>query len=91
MSRLDSAIGTLTTEQAFAHRLAMYRAAVQAGFYTDWDGTSDALDPEPLAWLAAAAEGTLATEFPFTPEELERLTRCAEAIKAGAYADDRAA
>jgi hypothetical protein len=94
MSRLDSAPGTLTTtttEQAFTHRLAIYRAAVQAGFYTDWDGTTDALDPEPLAWLAAASDGAGSTEFPFTPDELDRLRRCAEAVQAGSYPDDRAA
>jgi hypothetical protein len=90
MSRLDSAPGTLTTptEQAFADRLAIYRAAVQAGFYTDWDGSTDALDPEPLAWLAAAAAGAAPATFPFTSDELDRLRRCADAVKAGYYSDD---
>jgi hypothetical protein len=92
MSRLDSAPGTLTTptEQAFADRLAIYRAAVQAGFYTDWDGSTDALDPEPLAGLAAAAASPAPTAFRFTPDELERLRRCREAVKAGYYRDDLA-
>jgi hypothetical protein len=65
------------TKQELA-RLAAYRSAVAAGFYTDWDGSADSLDTEVLAYF----------ERPFTAEERERLERCRAALAAGAYRDD---
>jgi hypothetical protein len=40
---------TFTTTEL--ERLAAYRAAVAAGFYSDWDGSAASTDTAVLAWL----------------------------------------
>lgn len=74
--------GTFTTAELA--RLAAYRAAVAAGFYTDWDGSAASTDMETLAWLTE-------TEYLFTAEERQRLDRLRMELQAGQYADDRPA
>jgi hypothetical protein len=71
--------GTFTTQELA--RLAVYRAAVAAGFYTDWDGSAAATDTEELAWLGGS-------EYPFTADERERLDRLRTDLREGRYADD---
>ena len=44
MQLVDSAYSTFTTQEL--ERLAAYRAAVVAGFYTDWDGSAETTDTE---------------------------------------------
>ena|SRR5579859_3917131 len=82
MQLVDYAHSTFTTQEL--ERLAAYRAAVVAGFYTDWDGSAESTDTEVLAWLADGDGPT----YPFTAEERERLERCRTAFAAGAYGDD---
>jgi len=65
-------------------RLAAYRAAVAAGFYTDWDGSAATTDTDELKWLSG-------TDYPFTADERERLDRLREDFKQGRYADDQPA
>jgi len=74
--------GTFTTAELA--RLAAYRAAVAAGFYTDWDGTAASADMETLAWLNG-------TDYLFTADERQRLDRLRLELQAGQYADDRPA
>ena len=64
-------------------RLAAYRAAVAAGFYTDWDGSATSTDTHVLAWLA---EG-----YPFTADEHVRLEELRASYAAGGFAEDRPA
>jgi hypothetical protein len=63
-------------------RLAAYRAAVAAGFYTDWDGSAATTDTEELAWLSG-------TNYPFTTDERQRLDRLRITLSEGGYADDQ--
>jgi hypothetical protein len=80
--------GTFTTQELT--RLAAYRAAVAAGFYTDWDGSADHTDCEVLAWLPhgeSVVDGGDA--YPFTQQERQRLEDCRTAFATGGYADDR--
>ena len=63
-------------------RLAAYRAAVAAGFYTDWDGSATTTDREELAWLSGA-------NYPFTADERQRLERLRIGLSEGQYADDQ--
>jgi hypothetical protein len=74
--------GTFTTAELA--RLAAYRAAVAAGFYTDWDGSATSTDSETLAWLRGA-------DYLFTADERQRLERLRTDLEAGQYADDRPA
>ena len=91
MQLVDPANGTFTTQELT--RLAVYRAAVAAGFYSDWDGSADHTDCEVLAWLprgdAAVDGGGGGDAYPFTPEERQRLEECRKAFASGGYADDR--
>ena len=85
MYLVDNDSSTFTPAEL--QRLAAYRAAVAAGFYTDWDGSATSTDSETLAWLAqpVAAAGN----YPFTPTELERLGHYRAAVAAGYYAEDQ--
>jgi hypothetical protein len=74
--------GTFTTPELA--RLAVYRAAVKAGFYTDWDGSASSTDTQALAWLGGS-------EYPFTADERERLDRLRVELTEGRYADDQPA
>jgi hypothetical protein len=65
-------------------RLAAYRAAVAAGFYTDWDGSSATTDTDELAWLTGS-------EYPFTSDERQRLDRLRANVNEGRYAEDQPA
>lgn len=44
MHLVEPAIGTFTKQELA--RLAVYRAAVAAGFYTDWDASAATTDTE---------------------------------------------
>jgi hypothetical protein len=87
MQLVDRPNGTFTTLEL--ERLAAYRAAVVAGFYTDWDGSAQGPDCDVLAWLprgdAAHADGEA---YPFTREERERLEACKAGMAAGRYSGD---
>ena len=60
------------TTQEYA-RLAAYRAAVLAGFYTDWDGSVSSTDTRLLARLRRAEQR--AQVQPFSAGERQRLVR----------------
>ena len=85
MYLVDNDSSTFTTDEL--QRLAAYRAAVAAGFYTDWDGSTASTDSETLAWLLQSAP--TAGGYPFTPSELERLEHYRAAVAAGYYAEDQ--
>jgi hypothetical protein len=87
MQLLDRPNGTFTTQEIA--RLAAYRAAVAAGFYSDWDGSTATTDTELLAWLPRGDGMADGAAYPFTPEELQRLQRYRAAVASGGYADDR--
>jgi hypothetical protein len=82
MQLVDRSGGTFTKQEL--ERLAIYRAAVAAGFYTDEDGSADGNDSELLAWLRHVEASGGADAYPFTPEERERLA----ALKAAVHVDD---
>jgi hypothetical protein len=84
MYLVDHDSSTFTTHEL--ERLAAYRAAVAAGFYTDWDGTASDTDAEALAWLQRP--GAAGDAYPFTPSEVERLEHYRAAVAAGYYAED---
>ena len=88
MHLVEPAQGTFTTQERA--RLEAYRAAMAAGFYTDWDGSATTTDTEVLAWLRPMAGAAPAAEagYPFTPEERQRLERCRQAVAAGYYSED---
>lgn len=83
MTVVDAGSSTFTTHELT--RLAAYRAAVAAGFYTDWDGSAASTDVEALAWLGAASAAP--GGYPFTPRELALLERVRAAVAAGYYSD----
>ena len=67
-------------------RLETYRAAVAAGFYSDWDGSAMTTDTHVLAWLHQQRETSEA--YPFTPDELIRLEQARAPVAAGYYRED---
>lgn len=73
---------TFTTQELA--RLVTYRAAVAAGFYSDWDGSAVSTDTAVLAWLPPRE-----TEYPFTAEERHGLERLRARVAAGDFAEDR--
>lgn len=85
MQLVDQPNGTFTTAELV--RLAAYRAAVQAGFYTDWDGSATSTDTAELAWLNC--QPNAAAEYPFTADERQKLEALHAAYAAGGYAEDR--
>jgi hypothetical protein len=68
-------------------RLAAYKGAVTAGMYSDWDGSAEGIDTQTLAWLTHAPE-VAGVGYPFTTDELRRLTVCRAAVVAGYYSED---
>jgi hypothetical protein len=74
--------GTFTTPELV--RLAAYRAAVKAGFYTDWDGSASSTDTQALAGLGGS-------EYAFTADERQRLDRLRQDVAEGRYAEDQPA
>jgi hypothetical protein len=90
MHLVEGSNSTFTTQEL--QRLAAYRAAIAAGFYTDWDGSAETTDTETLAWLRAPAadepNSNAAAAYPFTDAERLRLERCKAAVAAGYYSDD---
>jgi hypothetical protein len=87
MNLVDRADGTFTNQEL--KRLAAYRAAVAAGFYTDWDGSAETSDTDVLAWLRDPAAVTRGEPYPFTADERQRLERCRAAVEGGYYTDDQ--
>ena len=85
MTLVDNPSSSTFTNSELA-RLAIYRAAVAAGFYTDWDGSATSTDTEALAWLASPGAGSAG--YPFTPAELAKLEGCKAAIAAGYYSEE---
>jgi len=85
MYLVDPQSSTFTTAEL--QRLAAYKAAVAAGFYTDWDGSATSTDSETLTWLSQPAPQL--DGYPFTPGELERLEHYRASVAAGYYADDQ--
>ena len=78
--------GTFTTQEIA--RLAAYRAAVVAGFYTDWDGSATETDTETLAWLyEAESDGA----YVFSEQERAHLEQMRMDLERGGYAEDRSA
>jgi hypothetical protein len=75
---------TFTTRELA--RLVAYRAAVVAGFYTDWDGSASSTDTRVLPRLLRARRGA---GYPFTPRERQHLVRLRKAVAAGGFASDR--
>ena len=75
---------TFTTQEIA--RLATYRAAVVAGFYTDWDGSAATTDTRLLARLLRTPKGGA---YPFTAHEHQQLVHLREEVASGAYAEDQ--
>jgi hypothetical protein len=71
-------------------RLETYRAAVAAGFYSEFPGRARRTDVRLLRRLLhPRPEGEPSVpEYPFTQAELERLAACRGAIAHGYYSDD---
>jgi hypothetical protein len=71
-------------------RLGTYRAAVAAGFYSEFPSRVRRTYPRLFQRLVhAPAEGEPSVpEYPFTEAELERLAGCRAAITHGYYSDD---
>jgi hypothetical protein len=87
MDPLDRVDGTFTTREL--ERLAVYRAAVRAGFYSDWDGSASAPDAQVLGDVLAPRNDDARTAgFPFTTDEQQRLEACRVALESGQYVDD---
>jgi len=80
---------TFTTRELV--RLSAYRAAVVAGFYTDWDGSAASTDTGALAWLGPAGgnAGDAADGYAFSAEERKHLAALRDSVAAGGFADDR--
>ena len=75
---------TFTTQELA--RLAAYRAAVVAGFYTDWDGSAATTDARLLARLLRSQSSGA---YPFSAHEREQLRQLRKRVAAGAYAEDQ--
>jgi hypothetical protein len=90
MTLVDRAYSTFNTQEL--ERLAAYRGAVQAGVFSDWDGSAATVDSELLAWLLRPtepeAEHGPTDAYPFTPSELAQLERCRQAVAGGYYSED---
>ena len=86
MQLVDKPNSTFTTPELT--RLAAYRAAVAAGFYSDWDGSATCTDTQVLALLLHADGTSDRGEYPFTREEREHLVQVREKLAAGGYAED---
>jgi hypothetical protein len=66
-------------------RLASYRAAVRAGFYSEFPGRRRRTDVHLMQRLLRPRPG--APEYPFSEPELERLAACRAAVARGFYSD----
>ena len=95
MNPVEPAPGTFTKQEL--ERLAINRAAVAAGFYTDqldsYEDTDEGTDTDTTAraWLRAAVDSAEPDGYPFTHEERQHLAqlKLAVADQAGRYADDQ--
>ena len=97
MNPVEPAPGTFTKQEL--ERLAIYRAAAAAGFYTDQlDSCADAdedtdtdTDTTARVWLPAAVDSAEPDGYAFTHEERQHLAqlKLAVADQAGRYADDQ--
>jgi hypothetical protein len=72
MYLVDRPDSTFTTQEL--ERMAAYRAAVAAGFYTDWDGIARDRDSDE-GWLLVPDESLDRDADPFTAEERQNLER----------------
>jgi hypothetical protein len=86
MDLVDRTQSTFTKQELA--RLTAYRAAVAAGFYTDWDGSAETADTNVLAWLGNVPGDTAGEAYPFTAAERQQLERCRAAVAGGYYSDD---
>jgi hypothetical protein len=75
---------TFTTQELA--RLATYRAAVVAGFFTDWDGSAATTDTRLLTRLLRTPSGGA---YPFTARERQHLLELRKGVAAGKYAEDQ--
>ena len=73
-------------------RLGSYRAAVAAGFYSEFPSRVRRTYPRLWQRLVQAPAGgePSVPEYPFTEVQLERLAACRAAIAHGYYSDDLA-
>ena len=72
-------------------RLGSYRAAVAAGFYSEFPGHTRRTSARLLQRLLNPPEGEPSVpEYPFTQADLDRLTACRAAIAHGYYSDNAA-
>jgi hypothetical protein len=78
MTLVDKPFSTFTNAELV--RLSAYKAAVAAGFYTDWDGSAETTDAHALAGLSTVSDEA---EFPFTAEERARLEALRARVAAG--------
>ena len=85
MHLVDQQSTSTFTTQEYA-RLAAYRAAVLAGFYTDWDGSASSTDTRLLARLRRAEQR--AQVQPFSTEERQRLGRLRKRLVASGFDGD---
>ena len=85
MHLVDQQSTSTFTTQEYA-RLAAYRAAVVAGFYTDWDGSVSSTDTRLLARLRRAEQR--AQVQPFSTEERQRLGRLRKRLVASGFDGD---
>jgi hypothetical protein len=88
MQLVDRSNGNGTFTNHELARLVAYRAAVAAGFYTDWDGSATSTDTELLELLHASDLAHTADTYPFTSEERKHLEECRAGVAAGRYRDD---
>jgi hypothetical protein len=86
MELIERTDSTFTNQQLA--RLAVYKAAVVARFYTDWDGSGESTDTDVLAWLPAVDEAADGGAYPFTIEERQSLEHVRAAVAAGYYSDE---
>jgi hypothetical protein len=85
MHLVDQQSTSTFTTQEYA-RLVAYRAAVLAGFYTDWDGSASGTDTRLLARLRRLEQRAQAQ--PFSTEERQRLARLRKRLIASSFDGD---
>jgi len=78
MTLVDKPFSTFTNAELV--RLSAYKAAVAAGFYTDWDGSAETPDTDALAGLTSSPAEE---EFPFSAQERARLEALRARVAAG--------
>ena len=74
---------TYTFSSREQQRLATYRAAVGAGFYSEFPRRSHRTDARLLQRLLHASPSV--PDYPFSEAELQRLTACRAAVEHGYF------